>query len=302
MNAPVRSHHSWVVVTDIWFTAADGTRLYARDEGPSNDLTPLLCLAGLTRNSRDFDPVFERYAARRRVIALDFRGRGRSSRAVDPLTYRVDVELQDTIAFLQSLQVDKVALLGTSRGGIVGLLMAAYAKPFLAGLMLNDIGCALETDGLQRIKDYVGKPKYYKSWDDVARSIADGARGFSNLTHSAWLVMVKRIYIETEAGICPSHDPALAETLPSDDDIRSGKVGELWSILPALADVPFALLRGEGSDLLTVDTVERMKREASELEVTTIPDRGHVPFLDEAASVQALDAWLNAVDAKQKGQ
>jgi pimeloyl-ACP methyl ester carboxylesterase len=289
-----------VVVTDVWFTAADGTRLYARDEGPRNGLTPLLCLAGLTRNSRDFDPVFERYATTRRVIAMDFRGRGRSARAADPLTYRVDVELQDTIALLQSLQVEKVALLGTSRGGIVGMLMAAYAKSFLAGLMLNDIGCALQTDGLQRIKDYVGKPKFYKIWDDVARSIADGARGFSNLTHADWLVMVKRIYIETEAGIGPSHDPALAETLPSDDDIRTGKVGELWSILPALADVPFALMRGAGSDLLTVETVERMTREAPALEVTTIPDRGHVPFLDEAASVTAIDKWLLAVDEKQK--
>jgi pimeloyl-ACP methyl ester carboxylesterase len=289
-----------VVVTDIWFTAADGTRLYARDEGPRNGLTPLLCLAGLTRNSRDFDPVFERYGSSRRVIALDFRGRGRSARAVDPLTYRVDVELQDTTAFLQSLQVERVALLGTSRGGIVGMLMATFAKTFLAGLMLNDIGCALQTDGLQRIKDYVGKPKFYRTWDDVARSTADGARGFSNLTHADWLVMVKRIYIETEARIGPSHDPALAETLPSDDDIRAGKVGELWSILPALADVPFALLRGAGSDLLTEATVDRMKLEAPALKVTTILDRGHVPFLDEAASVTAIDRWLHAVDEKQK--
>jgi pimeloyl-ACP methyl ester carboxylesterase len=289
-----------VVVTDRWFTTSDGTRLYAREEGPSNGLIPLLCLAGLTRNSRDFDPVFERYGTMRRVIALDFRGRGRSARATDPLTYRVDVELQDTIAFLQSLSVERVALLGTSRGGIVGMLMAAYAKPFVAGLMLNDIGCALQTDGLQRIKDYVGKPKLYKTWDDVARSMADGARGFSNLSHADWLVMVKRIYIETKAGIGPSHDPALAETMPSDVDIRSGKVGELWSILLAIADVPFGLMRGAGSDLLTVATVERMQRDAPNLVTTTIPDRGHVPFLDEAASVAALDNWLFAVDQKQR--
>jgi pimeloyl-ACP methyl ester carboxylesterase len=165
---------------------------------------------------------------------------------------------------------------------------------------LNDIGCELKSDGLQRIKDYVGKPTFHKSWDDVAQSIAKGARGFSNVSHKQWLAMVMRIYIETDAGFGPSHDPALATTLPNDDDIRSGKVGELWSLLPALSDVPFALLRGEGSDLLTVETVERMQREAEHRVGTIVPDRGHVPFLDEAVSVLALEAWLHDVDQKEK--
>jgi pimeloyl-ACP methyl ester carboxylesterase len=290
-------------VTERWFTAADGTQLFARDEGPAdNGLTPLLCLPGLTRNSRDFEPVFERYAKQRRVIAMDFRGRGLSARAMDAQTYRVDVELQDTLAFLNTLQVSRVALLGTSRGGIVGMLMAAFAKPYLVGLMLNDIGCALETVGLLRIKDFVGKPVYYQSWDDVAASLASSSRGFANVSHSQWLDMARRIYVETGKGIGPSHDPRLADTLPSEDDIKSGKIGELWSILPSLHNVPFALLRGAGSDLLSVETVERMQREASGLVATTIPERGHVPFLDEPASLSAIDAWLAQVDANQKGR
>ncbi len=292
-----------MAVTERWFTAADGTKLFARDEGPINgNLTPLLCLAGLTRNSRDFEPIFDRYAHKRRVVAIDFRGRGRSAKAVDSSSYRVDVELQDTIGFLTSLGISNVALLGTSRGGIVGLLMAAYAKNFLAGLMLNDIGCELQTDGLLRIKDYVGHPKCHATWDEVAKNIASGARGFAHVSHDEWLAMVKRIYIETNAGICPSHDPRLADTLPSEDDIKSGKVGELWSILPALLDIPFALMRGAGSDLLTVATVERMQREAPNLKATTIPNRGHVPFLDEEESIAAIDHWLASVDQKQKGQ
>jgi pimeloyl-ACP methyl ester carboxylesterase len=292
-----------VAVTDRWFTAPDGTRLYARDEGPlDGERIPVLCLPGLTRHSRDFDPVFDRYAAVRRVIAMDFRGRGRSAKAADPMTYRVDVELQDTLGFLNQLEVSSVALLGTSRGGIVGMLMAAYAKPFLAGLMLNDIGCELQTDGLQRIKDYVGHPVCYKTWDDVAKALAASSHGFSNLSHDAWLVFAKRIYVETPQGICPSHDPRLSDTLPSDEDIKSGKVGELWSVLPALHDVPFALLRGQGSDLLTVATVSRMQKEAPGLIATTVADRGHVPFLDETDSVAAIDAWLLDVDQQQKGQ
>jgi pimeloyl-ACP methyl ester carboxylesterase len=290
-------------VTERWHSAEDGTQLFARDEGPHDSvLVPLLCLPGLTRNSRDFEPVFERYASQRRVIAMDFRGRGRSARAVDASSYRVDVELRDTLGFLSSLKVSSVALLGTSRGGIVGLLMAAYAKEFLAGLMLNDIGCELQTDGLLRIKDYLAKPKYYSTWDDVAKAIAAGARGFANVSHAEWMTVAKRIYAETKAGIGPSHDPRLADTPPSDEDIRSGKAGELWSILPTVHDVPFALLRGAGSDLLTIETVHRMQREVRHLVVNTIADRGHVPFLDEVASVCALDLWLAQVDQKQKGQ
>lgn len=290
-----------MAVTDRWFNANDSTQLFARDEGPTDSgLTTLLCLAGLTRNSRDFEPVFARYAEQRRVVAIDFRGRGRSAKAADAQSYRVDVELQDTLGFLGSLGVSKVALLGTSRGGIVGMLMAAFAKPYLAGLMLNDIGCELQTDGLLRIKDYVGKPVCHANWDAVAQSVASGSRGFANLSHGEWLEMARRIYVETEDGICPSHDPRLAETLPTEDDIRSGKLAELWSILPALHDVPFVLLRGAGSDLLSVETVDRMQREAPHLVATEIPDRGHVPFLDEPASVVAIDAWLAEVDSSLK--
>ncbi len=280
-----------------WHTAADGTQLFAREVGPlATDHTPLLCLPGLTRNSRDFAPVFEQFGNSRRVIAMDFRGRGKSGYAADPMTYRPDVELQDTLGFLKALGIDRVALLGTSRGGIVGMLMAAFAKTHLAGLMLNDIGCELQTDGLLRIKDYVAKPVCHETWQATAKSVAAGARGFANVTTSQWEAVVRRIYVETAGGICPSHDQHLADTIPSDDDIRSGKVGELWSVLPALHDVPFALLRGEGSDLLTVATVNRMRLEAPGLVASTIADRGHVPFLDEPESIAAIQEWLEQVD------
>ena len=227
---------------------------------------------------------------------MDFRGRGQSTYAADPMTYRPDVELQDTLGFLSMLEVDRVAVLGTSRGGIVGMLMAAFARAHLAGLMLNDIGCELQTDGLLRIKDYVANPVCYKTWEAVAHAMATGARGFADVSPSQWQAVAKRIYVETADGICPSHDPRLADTIPSDDDIRSGKVAELWSALPALHDVPFALLRGEGSDLLAVATVDRMQREAPGLVASTIARRGHVPFLDEPESIAAIQVWLEQVD------
>jgi pimeloyl-ACP methyl ester carboxylesterase len=286
-----------VTEREHWHTAADGTRLFTREVGPqAGDLLPLLCLPGLTRNSRDFEPVFEQFGKTRRVIAIDFRGRGKSACAVDPTSYRADVELQDTLGFLDTLGIDRVAVLGTSRGGIVGMLMAALAKQRLAGLCLNDVGCKLEADGLLRIMGYVGTARHYSSWNDVASQFAKSSYGFNGVSPKQWLGVVKRIFSEGENGIVQNHDLALSLTLPSVQDVTDGKVPELWSLLPALSDVPFAVLRGEGSDLLSADTVARMADAVPDLVTTTIADRGHVPFLDEPESVAAIQAWLERVD------
>ena len=181
-------------MTDHYFTTGDGTRLYARVEGAQGNGIPLLCLPGLTRNSADFDPVFKRYADGRVVIGMDFRGRGKSAYAADPATYRPDMELQDTLAFLDHLGISRVAVLGTSRGGIVGLLMAATAKPRLAGLCLNDVGCKLESEGLLRILAYVGAPRHYASWDEAALAFGWSAAGFDNVSFDQWQAVVRRIY------------------------------------------------------------------------------------------------------------
>jgi pimeloyl-ACP methyl ester carboxylesterase len=280
-----------------YHTAADGTRLFARDEGPLDSaLLPLLCLPGLTRNSGDFDPVFKRYAKTRRVIAMDFRGRGHSAHAADPLSYRPDVEMADTIEFLDALDVPRVAVLGTSRGGIVGLLMGTLAATHIEGLMLNDVGCKLEQAGLLRIRALVTAQPVFKTWTEAAKVYAQNARGFSHVTQAQWLKVVKRIYFKTPHGIAPAHDPRLVATLPSDAEIMSGQIAELWGLLPPLNGTPFALLRGEGSDLLSTETVQRMQELSSHLVATAVPKRGHVPFLDEPESISAMDRWLEEVN------
>ncbi len=282
-----------------WHTGADGTWLFARDVGPlDTGVTPLLCLPGLTRNSRDFQPVFEHFGKARRVVAMDFRGRGNSSHATDPLTYRPDVELQDTLGFLDMLKLERVAVLGTSRGGIVGMLMAGLATQRLAGLCLNDVGCKLEATGLLRIMDYVGAPRCFSSWQDAALQFSHASIGFNALSPKQWVEVVKRIFRETDVGIVHNHDLALAQTLPAVQDVTDGKVPELWGVLPALTDVPFALLRGEGSDLLSEETLRRMADAVPDLVTTTVHGRGHVPFLDEPESIAALRHWLERVDLR----
>lgn len=263
---------------------------------------PLLCLPGLTRNARDFEPVFETFASQRRIIAVDFRGRGLSTFAGDASTYRPDVELADTLAVLNALDVGRVAVLGTSRGGIVGMLMAHTARQNIVGLCLNDIGPAVEAAGLLRIMGYVGTAVQFRSWDEAATALAAVSQGFAAVAHQQWLQVAKRIFCEADGVITHSHDLRLSQSLPPIEDVREGKLADLWSLVPALQKMPIALLRGTGSDLLSVATVERMQSELQHLSVTEVANRGHVPFLDEPESVAAITSWLAEVDANKKAR
>ena len=161
---------------DLFVTTADGTQIFVTDRGDiEGRATPLLCLPGLTRHSGDFEPVFDVHATSRRVIGIDFRGRGKSAHAIDPLSYRPQVELADVLSVLDHLKISRCAVLGTSRGGIVGMLMANVAPTRIAGLMLNDIGAELEPEGLLRILEHVGKPSRFRDWDDAAHKFSKSA-------------------------------------------------------------------------------------------------------------------------------
>jgi len=282
--------------------AADGTRIYAELFGEQKaGRVPLLCLPGLTRNGRDFEPVVERYAGSRPVLTIDFRGRGRSDNAADPLTYRPDVELADTLSVLDAFAIPQAAVLGTSRGGLVGLLMAAAAPDRLSGLCLNDIGPRIEAAGLLRIMGYVGFEMVFPDWDSGARAYGATAPGFAGVSEEAWQAAVRRAYIRREDGrITPYYDMKLSATLPRREDVAAGKTPELWSLLPALAGKPVTCLRGDASDLLSRETVNRLCTELPQAEGVEVRGRGHVPFLDEPECTAALDRWLARIDARPR--
>lgn len=277
--------------------AADGTRIFAERHG-RDGLTPLLCLPGLTRNGRDFEPVVEAFAQQRHVITVDFRGRGRSDSAADPLTYRPDVEMGDTLAVLQAFGLSRVAVLGTSRGGLVGLLMATQAADVVAGLCLNDIGPKLEPQGLLRIMSYVGFDLSFADWDSCMRAFGGTSSGFSGVSEAQWLRAVQRCYtLRPDGRVAPFYDLKLATSLPPREDVIAGKIPELWGLLPALQGKPVTCLRGENSDLLSRETLHRLCTELPGAEGVEIANRGHVPFLDEPESVAALTRWLARVDS-----
>ena len=289
--------------TEVFFTSEDGVRLYARDQGPKDKaLTAVVCLPGLTRNAKDFETIAPRLAETRRVISPDFRGRGKSERATDPLTYRPEIELADTLALLDHLGVERVAMIGTSRGGIVAMVMAAKAPGRLAGTALNDIGPRIDKAGLLRIRNYLGADPQFSDWQHAVAAMKATNPGFPGLSEADWIAFARRVFRDDNG--CPraDYDAGLTKTFPSVEDIEAGNVPELWGLLDLMTEVPAVVLRGEHSDLLSAATVAEMQRHHKRLAAVTVADRGHVPFLDEPESIAAIDQWLADVDARERSR
>ena len=283
--------------TEHTIAAADGTRLHARDYGtPEHGLTPVICLPGLTRNAKDFETIAPLLARSRRVLALDFRGRGSSGRA-DPATYRPDQEVADTLAVLDHLGIGRFGIIGTSRGGIAAMVMAARALPRMAGVLFNDIGPRIDKAGLLRIRGYLGADPHFASWDEAAAALKATNPGFPSLSEAEWHAFARRVYREEQGRPRADYDPALAANFPSVEEIAAGNVPELWPLFDMLAPLPCLVLRGEHSDLLSPATMAEMQARHPNLAAVTVAERGHVPFLDEPESLTAIAAWLTQVDA-----
>ena len=271
------------------FAAADGARLAYRDEGPRDGL-PVLCLAGLTRTMADFDDALPALAGCR-VIRMDYRGRGDSAWA-GAATYTVAQEGADALALLDHLGVAQAAVLGTSRGGLIGMLLAAVAKDRLLGLCLNDIGPEIHRPGLERIKDYVGRRPAAQSLAEVAARLPGQSPGFAGVSPAQWAAMAARLYAESERGLELRYDPALREAFLAAFD---SPPADLWPLWEATKGLPVALIRGANSDLLTADCVARMQSLRPDMGFADVPDRAHVPFLDEPEAVAVIRRWVGAL-------
>jgi pimeloyl-ACP methyl ester carboxylesterase len=271
------------------FTAPDGARLAYADEGSG---LPLLCLPGLTRTMGDFD-YLRPHLPPLRLIRMDYRGRGQSQ-WTGAATYTVPQEAQDALALLDHLGVDRAAILGTSRGGLIGMLLAALAKPRLIGIALNDIGPEIHRPGLTRIFDYVGRNPAPKTHAALADALPANMPGFTNVPPERWLAEARLHYTATETGLKITYDPTLREAFLAAFD---GPPADLWPLFDACAGLPLALIRGANSDLLTAETAQEMRRRRPDLIFAEVPDRAHIPFLDEPQSLAALHGFLKACTA-----
>jgi pimeloyl-ACP methyl ester carboxylesterase len=275
------------------FTASDGAGIAYSDEGEG---LPLLCLSGLTRNASDFDYMLPHLPPGLRVIRMDYRGRGASD-WTGAATYTVPREGKDAVELLDHLGIAQAALLGTSRGGLIGMFLAATARDRLAGLCLNDVGPRLDMDGLGRIKDFVGRNPAAKSIEAFARVLPLGNPGMDNVPESRWLEEAQRHALpDGKGGLKINYDPALRDSFLA---AFEGPPPDLWPLFQACAGLPLALIRGANSDLLTADQAAEMRAARPDMIFAEVPDRAHIPFLDEPESIAALQAWLSAVRAAQ---
>ncbi len=264
-------------------TAPDGTRLFYKDEGTGQ---PILCLAGLTRTTEDFRyamPALEGY----RVIRMDYRGRGESDWA-DYKSYTIPQEAQDALLLLDHLGLRDVGVLGTSRGGLIAMGLGLAAKERLRGVCLVDIGPELNASGLEVIANYIGKNPSAKTHAELAAAMPTLMTGFANVSPERWLEEVQTLYHETDRGLQITYDPKLRDALV---EAGAQPLPDMWPFFDALQDLPLGLIRGANSDLLTRATTAEMRKRRPDMLFADVPDRAHIPFLDEPDAVFVLQTW-----------
>lgn len=278
-----------------FISAPDGLRLYARSYGSPNERRPVVCLPGLARTTLDFDSVATALAGDaerpRHVMAIDYRGRGRSDYDPNPANYSLATELADLLAVLTALELPPAIFLGTSRGGILTMLLATVRPAAIAGVILNDIGPVIETQGLLRIKSYLGRlpqPKSYEEGGEILRRLL-GAQ-FPKLTQNQWRVFAEQTFEDKDGSLRIRYDPKLALVLEGISATQS--LPALWKEFDALALVPAMLIRGVNSDILSAETVEAMRLRRPDMTVLEVPDQGHAPLLAEREVISAICTFV----------
>ncbi|MDO8287902.1 MAG: alpha/beta hydrolase [Parvibaculum sp.] len=279
---------------DFFYTSQDGLRLYARDYGDRMAReTPVICLPGLTRNSKDFDMLARHLAPTRRVLCPDLRGRGRSQYCESWTDYTPQNEMLDIFDLMSALSIRHAIFIGTSRGGIITMLMAANRPNTVRGAILNDIGPEVELAGLKRIATYAGVMENPPSWTEAAFKLRlMNERDFPTLNGDDWYDYARRTFAE-EAGLPKiDYDAKIGVGLRKGLDAAPDGPPAMWPQFKALGHVPTLVVRGENSDILSARTVARMAKEHPNLAHVTVKDRGHVPFLDEPEAIAAIDTFL----------
>ncbi len=289
---------------DIYFTARDGLRLYGRHYPAAFydgiERRPVLCLAGLTRNGRDFNVIAEALSQRpdgpRDVYTFDARGRGLSESDPEWRNYTVPFEMVDVLDFMTVTGITGASIIGTSRGGLIAMVMAAAQPRSVGPVVLNDIGPVVEQKGLGRISAYVGRIPLPGSWTEATALVHDmGRRAFPGISSEEWGEVAKQWFNERKGRPAPGYDPALANAL----SVLDGPIPALWPQFEALKRVPVLALRGENSDILSAATVEEMRRRHPAFSSFVVKGQGHAPLLRDSEAIDVVARFLAANEASE---
>ena len=270
------------------FRAADGTRLAYRDEGGVPGGRVVLALAGLTRDGRDFDYLAHHLPAELRFVRLDSRGRGGSDWA-DPETYTVAQEARDALALMDHLGLEHVAVLGSSRGGLLAMAMVAMAPDRISAICFNDVGPVVQREGLMRIGIYMGMAPEVETLQEAADRLPAANPGFVDVPALRWAEEAVRHYLPRDHGLDLPYDPALRLGF---DRAMAAPLPDAWPLFDACAGRPLALIHAANSDVLLPETADQMQARQPGMIRAEVPGRGHIPFLDEPEALEAFFRWL----------
>ena len=284
----------------VFVTAQDGLRLHVREFGPrTTPVLPVVCLPGLARTVADFEtlaPALAHDRSPRRVIAIDLRGRGRSDYDRNPENYNLTVELGDLVTVLTALEIGQAVFVGSSRGGLLTMLLGVAHPTAVGGVVLHDIGPVIEPKGLARIKSYVGKlpqPRSFAEGAEILRRLFDAQ--FPKLTSEQWLGAAQRTWKTGDGALVPTYDVRLSRTLAEFDVERP--LPSMWNEFDALSRVPILVIRGANSDILSAATVAAMQARHPTMRSIEIADQGHVPALDDPDLIRRIAEFLYTCDA-----
>lgn len=295
---------TYLAYREIYFTARDGLKLHGRHYPAAfydgTERRPVLCLAGLTRNGRDFNVIAEALSqhaqAPRDVYTLDYRGRGLSENDPDWRNYTVPLETVDVLDFMTVTGIAGASIIGTSRGGLIAMVMGAMQPRSVGPVVLNDIGPIIERTGLGRISAYVGRMPLPSTWKEAGAIVHEmGKRAFPRVSTDECIEIAKQWFNEHKGRPAPGYDPALSNAL----SVLDGPIPALWPQFEALKRVPVMVLRGENSDILSAETVEEMRRRHHALTSHVVKDQGHAPLLMDAETIEKIAHFLAATEAAE---
>jgi pimeloyl-ACP methyl ester carboxylesterase len=288
-----------------FIASADGLKLHVGIFGSRRAAgLPVVGLPGLTRTGADFDALATALSQDserpREVVAIDYRGRGGSDYDPDPLNYNPATELADLLTVIAALDLPAAVYIGTSRGGILAMLLAAARPTAIAGVVLNDIGPVIEVGGLARIRSYVGQlpePSSFTAGAGVLRRIF-GVQ-FPKLSDDDWMAFSRRSFKEQDGRLVPTYDVRIARTLETMD--LAQPLPPLWSEFEALSGVPMMVIRGANSDILSAATVEAMRARRPDLVALEVADQGHAPLLAEPEVISQIAFFVAQCDRLRSG-
>lgn len=287
---------------DITYTSTDGLKLFAKSHGEETAPLTVLCMHGLTRNHKDFEPMIAALQARgvnARFFAVDVRGRCNSERDPKPENYTPATYAGDMVTLLDHLNIERAALIGTSMGGLMSMVMMKMIPDRVLGVAMNDIGPTIEQKGLDRIAGYVGDNPPQPNWEGAAAAVARvQAEAFPDYGDEQWMAFAKRTFRESGSGeVVLDYDPAITRTV---GDVRPGIMTRIamWRLFKEMKRVPLLLVRGGLSDLLSEKTANRMIKRHGSAELVTVPRVGHAPILDEPIVIDALVPFLSRLEAR----